>query len=187
MMLHPSQTARVDWLRVLAPLLSGLVLASTALQSARAAPAKDNVYTIADDGYGLGDCVAQKRECGKAVADAWCEFSWTRRGRGLRLRLGSDRRHPWRRRGAPIQRVRRRGALLRLRARRGRSCAQAPAPSHARRPPCGCRAPHDHSRFSICNAKRSKWRPARASKPDQFPAVPKISEPCLRTHLWHAL
>ncbi len=85
MILHPSQPTRIDWLSVLAPLLAGLVLASTALQSARAAPAKDNVYTIADDGYGLGDCVAQKRECGKAVADAWCESH----GHGAAVAFGS--------------------------------------------------------------------------------------------------
>jgi hypothetical protein len=71
MMLSLSQTARVGRIRILAPLLAGLVLASAAQQSSRAAP--DNVYTIADDGYGLGDCVAQRKECGKAVADAWCE------------------------------------------------------------------------------------------------------------------
>jgi hypothetical protein len=85
MMVYPAQTKRVDWLRILAPLLAGLALASTALQSARATPAKDNVYTIADDGYGLGDCVAQKRECGKAVADAWCESH----GHGAAVAFGS--------------------------------------------------------------------------------------------------
>jgi hypothetical protein len=25
------------------------------------------------DGYGLGDCLAEGRECGRIVADAWCE------------------------------------------------------------------------------------------------------------------
>jgi hypothetical protein len=85
MMLHPSQTTRVDWLRILAPLLAGLVLASVALQSSRAAPADDTVYTIADDGYGLGECVAQRKECGKAVADAWCESH----GHGEAIAYGS--------------------------------------------------------------------------------------------------
>jgi hypothetical protein len=85
MMLEVSQPARIHWLRIVAPLLAGLVLASAAQQSSRAAPARDNVYTIADDGYGLGDCVAQRRECGKAVADAWCESH----GHGAAVAFGS--------------------------------------------------------------------------------------------------
>jgi hypothetical protein len=85
MMLHLSPMARPGWLRILAPLLAGMVLASVALQSSRAAPADDNVYTIADDGYGLGDCVAQRKECGKAVADAWCESH----GHGMAVAYGS--------------------------------------------------------------------------------------------------
>ena len=85
MMLYLSQTKRVEWLRILASLLSGLVLASVALQSSRAAPTDDNVFTIADDGYGLGDCVAQRKECGKAVADAWCESH----GHGMAVAYGS--------------------------------------------------------------------------------------------------
>lgn len=84
MMLQVSQTARVGWLRIVAPLLAGLALASAAQQS-RAAPAQEHVYTISDDGYGLGDCVAQRRECGKAVADAWCESH----GHGLAVAFGS--------------------------------------------------------------------------------------------------
>ena len=85
MSLRVSRLARADWMRILAPLLAGLVLASAAQQSSRAAPAEDNVYTIADDGYGLGDCVAQRKECGKAVADAWCESH----GHGAALAYGS--------------------------------------------------------------------------------------------------
>jgi len=85
MMMLLSQSTRVDWLRLLAPLLAGLVLASAALQSSCAAPADDNIYTIADDGYGLGECVAQRKECGKAVADAWCESH----GHGAAVAYGS--------------------------------------------------------------------------------------------------
>ena len=85
MKLQVSQRACVGWLRTLAPLLAGLVLATIAQQPSRAAPARDNVYTIADDGYGLGDCVAQRRECGKAVADAWCESH----GHGMAVAFGS--------------------------------------------------------------------------------------------------
>jgi len=85
MLMHVSPRARRGWLRILAPILAGLVLASAVQQSSRAAPADENVYTIADDGYGLGDCVAQRKECGKAVADAWCESH----GHGAALAYGS--------------------------------------------------------------------------------------------------
>jgi hypothetical protein len=40
------------------------------------APKQDgspNTFTIpSDDGYGLADCLADGRPCGKIVADAWC-------------------------------------------------------------------------------------------------------------------
>jgi hypothetical protein len=85
MLMQLSPMARPGWLRLLAPLLAGLVLASAVQQSSRAAPADDNVYTIADDGYGLGECVAQRKECGKAVADAWCESH----GHGMAVAFGS--------------------------------------------------------------------------------------------------
>jgi hypothetical protein len=85
MLLQVSPMARAGWLRIVTPLLAGLVFASAAHQSSRAAPAKDNVYTIADDGYGLSDCVAQRRECGKAVADSWCESH----GHGAAVAYGS--------------------------------------------------------------------------------------------------
>ncbi len=59
--------------RSFAPLLAGL-LAATGV-SAVEAPAKPRpLYVIADgDGYGLVDCVLERRECGKFVADSWCE------------------------------------------------------------------------------------------------------------------
>ncbi len=85
MMLQVSQAARINWMRIVAPMLAGLVLASLAQQPSRAAPAHDTIFTIADDGYGLGDCVAQRRECGKAVADAWCESH----GHGAAIAFGS--------------------------------------------------------------------------------------------------
>jgi hypothetical protein len=39
-----------------------------------AGPDQQRVFLIPQtDGYGLGDCLAEGRECGKIVADAWCE------------------------------------------------------------------------------------------------------------------
>jgi len=36
-------------------------------------PDKDATFVIsANDGYGLGDCLASGNECGKIVANAWC-------------------------------------------------------------------------------------------------------------------
>jgi hypothetical protein len=38
------------------------------------AEAAQRIFLIPhSDGYGLGDCLAEGRECGKIVADAWCE------------------------------------------------------------------------------------------------------------------
>jgi hypothetical protein len=36
-------------------------------------PDKDSTFIIsANDGYGLGDCLASGNDCGKIVANAWC-------------------------------------------------------------------------------------------------------------------
>ena len=54
------------------PLLLAVVFNAGPVGSARAA--EPHVYTIAgDDGYGLTDCLAQGGDCGKVVADAFCE------------------------------------------------------------------------------------------------------------------
>ncbi len=59
-------------LRVLARILLGLVAATLSGAGAGAAPVE--TYVVTDqDGYGVGECLAQKSECGKIVADAWCE------------------------------------------------------------------------------------------------------------------
>ena len=38
-----------------------------------AAPALATFQVPASDGYGVGDCLATGGECGRLVADAWCE------------------------------------------------------------------------------------------------------------------
>jgi hypothetical protein len=54
------------------PLLVAGLADAFAATSAQAEVSHD--YTIAaNDGYGLGDCLAEGGECGQVVADAWCE------------------------------------------------------------------------------------------------------------------
>ncbi len=52
------------------------------------AAAMDNDLTFiisADDGYGLGDCLASGNDCGKIVANAWCEAHGYRRAESFGL------------------------------------------------------------------------------------------------------
>lgn len=51
-----------------------LVFALCASQTGRAGAAEGHIFIVAGaDGYGVEDCLAQKSECGRVVADAWCE------------------------------------------------------------------------------------------------------------------
>lgn len=62
--------------RIAAPLLGGLLLAAASQSGAHAAAgdASRGVYVIADhEGYGVVECLTQKKDCGKIVADSWCE------------------------------------------------------------------------------------------------------------------
>jgi hypothetical protein len=60
------------WPRLLAPVFLGLLALGLPLGPASAAPAA--TYVVTDqDGYGVMECLAQKSDCGKVVADAWCE------------------------------------------------------------------------------------------------------------------
>jgi hypothetical protein len=44
------------------------------------------VYAIAaSEGYGVADCLTTRRECGKVVADAWCEAHGYRRATAFGL------------------------------------------------------------------------------------------------------
>lgn len=34
----------------------------------------EGIYLVpANDGYGIADCIAQQRSCGKSVAETWCQ------------------------------------------------------------------------------------------------------------------
>jgi len=59
--------------RMIAPLLAGLLLAAVYHNSAQAAPPARSYVISINDGYGLLECLTQDRECGKIVADSWCE------------------------------------------------------------------------------------------------------------------
>jgi hypothetical protein len=86
MLLQFSTHERYAWLRIVAPLLGALFAASAYHGSVRAAPRAERVYVIAnDDGYGTNDCITQRRECGKIIADAWCESH----GHGTAVSFGS--------------------------------------------------------------------------------------------------
>jgi hypothetical protein len=62
------------WPRIIAPLLAGLTLAAAYQNNSQAAPAARPSYVISEhDGYGVIECLTQKKDCGKIVADSWCE------------------------------------------------------------------------------------------------------------------
>ena len=50
--------------------LAGLLLASGALVPAHAA---ENYVIPASDGYGIGECMHTGVDCGRVIADSWCE------------------------------------------------------------------------------------------------------------------
>ena len=52
------------------PLVAGLILAVAFALPCSAAES----YTIpASDGYGIGECMASGNDCGRVMADSWCE------------------------------------------------------------------------------------------------------------------
>ena len=52
----------------------GLSLAVLPASETVAAPKSQQTFLIpASDGYGVADCISSKAECGKIVANAWCE------------------------------------------------------------------------------------------------------------------
>jgi hypothetical protein len=81
------------WASLLAPLLAALL--AVALYSGRSQAATDpttptparKIYIVNDyEGYGLVECISLKRECGKVVADSWCEAH----GHGPALAFGGS-------------------------------------------------------------------------------------------------
>ncbi|HXY59470.1 MAG TPA: hypothetical protein VEH76_12925 [Methylocystis sp.] len=76
MLLQLSRFEQAPWARFLLPLAAGAALAAAYHGEGAAAPAQPPhaVYVLSDaEGYGLADCIAQRRECGQIVADSWCE------------------------------------------------------------------------------------------------------------------
>lgn len=52
----------------------GLSLAILPTTKTKAAPSDQRTFLIpAGDGYGVADCISSKSECGRIVANAWCE------------------------------------------------------------------------------------------------------------------
>lgn len=53
---------------------AGMSLAVLPTSRTVAAPSEQRTFLIpASDGYGVADCLSGGAECGKIVADAWCE------------------------------------------------------------------------------------------------------------------
>ncbi len=50
-----------------------LVFAMTGTATIVRAGGSSDYEIVANDGYGLEDCLAPGRQCGQIVADAWCE------------------------------------------------------------------------------------------------------------------
>src|SRR5208283_2749087 len=61
----------------------GLVVCASEIDGGRAGEAHS--FTVAaNDGYGVQDCLGEGGECGRVVADAWCEAH----GHGAALAFG---------------------------------------------------------------------------------------------------
>ena len=59
--------------------------------SRAAATDNDSTFIIsANDGYGLGDCLASGNDCGKIVANAWCEAQGFRSAASFGLAQAED-------------------------------------------------------------------------------------------------
>jgi hypothetical protein len=70
--------------RIIAPLLAAL-MAAAAFQGRAEAASAPQIYVISDnEGYGVVECLTQKRDCGKIVADSWCEAH----GHGMAVAFG---------------------------------------------------------------------------------------------------
>ncbi|PPD43714.1 MAG: hypothetical protein CTY15_09255 [Methylocystis sp.] len=67
-----SQNEKSVWPRIVAPLLAGLLVTAVHHSNAQAAPIA--TYVIDDsEGYGVLECLTLNSDCGKTVADSWCE------------------------------------------------------------------------------------------------------------------
>jgi hypothetical protein len=60
--------------RALAPLLLGVLISAGYACGAQAETDPSAAYVISDqEGYGLLECLTGQSDCGKVVADSWCE------------------------------------------------------------------------------------------------------------------
>jgi hypothetical protein len=69
--------------------LFGLLLALSEPGHSRASEAR-TYFIAAANGYGVEDCLGEAGECGKVLADAWCEGF----GRGAALKFGRSEDNP---------------------------------------------------------------------------------------------
>lgn len=68
---------------VVVPIISSLLLAVGPVGQGRAASVHAFIVS-ATDGYGVEDCLGERGDCGRIVADAWCEAH----GRGPAISFG---------------------------------------------------------------------------------------------------
>lgn len=73
-MFSSSKLEHSVWRLVGPPLVAGLLLSAAYQSGAQAAAGPAPIYVISDhEGYGVVECLTKRRECGKIVADSWCE------------------------------------------------------------------------------------------------------------------
>jgi len=76
---------------MLAAAAASFVVLPNGTSRAAATTADDATFVIsANDGYGLGDCLASGNECGKIVANAWCEAQGFRTAASFGLAQAED-------------------------------------------------------------------------------------------------
>ena len=76
---------------MLAAAAASFVVLPNGTSRAAATTADDATFVIsANDGYGIGDCLASGNECGKIVANAWCEAQGFRSAASFGLAQAED-------------------------------------------------------------------------------------------------
>ena len=64
----------VAFIGLLGIAVAGISLSIMPMSRPAAAPSEQRTFLIpASDGYGIADCISTRSECGKIVANAWCE------------------------------------------------------------------------------------------------------------------
>lgn len=64
----------VAFVGLLGIVVAGISLSIMPMSRPAAASSEQRTFLIpASDGYGIADCISTKSECGKIVANAWCE------------------------------------------------------------------------------------------------------------------